>query len=195
MTAVQGADEDGFMSDAHPHLETPSAWVRRWAERIPAGGRVIDLACGSGRHARWLAARGHPVEAVDRDPALLAALRGVAGVTPRCADLEAGPWPYSGQHFAAIVVVNYLHRPLFPHILAAVADGGVLIYETFAEGNERFGRPRNPDFLLRHGELLDVTRCALRVLGYEDIEVQEPRPAMIQRICALNPLGAGSARP
>jgi SAM-dependent methyltransferase len=173
------------MSDAHAHLETPSAWVCRWAEWIPAGGRVLDLACGGGRHSRLLAARGHPVEAVDRDPASLAALRDVSLITPRCADLEGGPWPYPGQAFAAIVVVNYLHRPLFPHIVAAIAAGGVLIYETFAAGNERFGRPRNPDFLLRPGELLEVVRGSLRVLGYEDLEVHEPRPAMVQRICAV----------
>ena len=166
------------------HLESPSPWVCRWAEYIPSGGRVLDVACGRGRHARWLAARGHPVQAVDRDQALLADLADVPGVTTLCADLEARPWPYSGQTFAGIIVVNYLHRPLFPHLLAAMAPGGVLIYETFAEGNERFGRPSNPDFLLNHGELLEVVRGRLRVLGFEDIHVIHPRPAMVQRICA-----------
>lgn len=175
------------MNGSQPHrdVDTPSAWVCRWAECIPAGGRVLDLACGGGRHARWLAARGHPVEAVDHDAALLAKLAGVPGITARCADLEGGPWPYGGEQFAAIVVVHYLHRPLFPPLLAALAPGGVLIYETFAEGNERFGRPGNPAFLLRHGELLELVRGALRVLAYEDIQVSEPRPAMIQRICAV----------
>jgi len=175
------------MADAelHHHIDTPSAWVCRWAEYIPAGGRVLDVACGRGRHARWLARRGHAVEAVDRDPALLAELTGIAGVTTRCADLEGGPWPYGSERFAGVVVVNYLHRPLFSHLIAAVASGGVLIYETFAEGNERFGRPSNPDHLLRHGELLDVVRGSLRVLAYEDIAVSDPRPAMVQRICAI----------
>lgn len=169
----------------HHHSNEPSGWVCRWAEYIPAGGRVLDLACGRGRHARWLAERGHPVEAVDRDPALLADLAGVPGIAARCADLEGGPWPYAGERFGAIVVVNYLHRPLFPPLIAALAAGGVLIYETFAAGNERYGRPSNPDHLLRHGELLEVARGTLRVLGYEDIEVRDPRPAVIQRICAI----------
>ena len=167
------------------HIEKPSGWVCRWAEYIPSGGRVLDLACGRGRHARWLAARGHPVEAVDRDPALLAELAAIPGIVTRCADLESGAWPYAGQAFAAIVVVNYLHRPLFPHLLAALAPGGVLIYETFAAGNERYGRPANPDFLLRPGELLEMARGALRVLAYEDLFVADPKPAMIQRICAM----------
>jgi len=181
---------------AYHHLETPSAWVARWAEQIPAGGRVLDVACGGGRHARWLAHRGYLVEAVDRDPALLAELsaptpgtgrtqRPAPGILTRCADLEDGLWPYTGQLFAGIVVVNYLHRPLFAHLLAALSPGGVLIYETFAAGNERFGRPANPDFLLRPGELLEVVRGQLRVLGYEDVFSADPKPAMIQRICAI----------
>jgi SAM-dependent methyltransferase len=170
--------------DSHD-LATPSAWVAHWAERLPRGGRVLDVACGNGRHARYLAARGHPVEAVDRDPVLLAGLAQVPGVLTRCADLEGGPWPYPGERFAGIVVVNYLHRPLFPHLLAALAAQGVLIYETFAVGNERYGRPANPDFLLRPGELLDLARGKLRVMAYEDLHVTDPRPAMVQRIVAI----------
>src|SRR5450759_5899468 len=108
---------------AHLHFDTPSSWVCRWAEQIPAGGRVLDVAAGGGRHARWFAARGHPVEAVDRDAAALAGLAGIARRTVRCADLESGAWPYAGQSFAGIVVTNYLHRPLFPHLLAALAPG------------------------------------------------------------------------
>lgn len=168
-----------------PHdLQTPSAWVIRWSGLVPAGGRVLDLACGNGRHSRFFAARGHPVEAVDRDPAKLAALAGIPGISTRCADLEAREWPYPGDQFAGIVVANYLYRPLFPHLLAALATGGVLIYETFAAGNERYGRPSNPAFLLAPGELLDVVNGRLRVIAYEDLHVSEPRPAVVQRICA-----------
>ena len=165
--------------------QVPSAWVSRWADRVPAGGGVLDLACGGGRHARFFAALGHPVEAVDRDLGLPSRLAGVAGITARIADLENAPWPYEGARFAGIVVANYLHRPLFPRLVAALAPGGVLIYETFAAGNERYGRPTNPDFLLRAGELLEVVRGQLRVMAYEDVIVSEPKPAAVQRICAV----------
>ncbi len=171
-------------ADSHD-LATPSAWVARWADRVPAGGRVLDLACGAGRHACYFAARGHPVEAVDRDPAMLSRLDGVRGVSTRCSDLEGGPWPYEGERFAGIVATHYLHRPLFPHLLAALAPEGALIYETFAAGNERYGRPSNPAFLLKPGELLEVVRGRLRVVAYEDLIISEPKPAAIQRICAL----------
>lgn len=174
------------MSDPHD-LQSPSAWVTRWAGLVPAGGRVLDIACGSGRHARYFAGRGHPVEAVDRDPARLSPLSGTPGISVRNADLEGGSWPYEGQRFAGIVVVNYLHRPLFPQLLAALAPGGVLMYETFASGNERYGRPSNPAHLLKPGELLEMVRGRLRVIAYEDLEVSEPRPAAVQRICAFNP--------
>ncbi|MDH3286655.1 MAG: class I SAM-dependent methyltransferase [Betaproteobacteria bacterium] len=174
-----------MVTDPHD-LAAPSPWVERWADRIPAGGRVLDIACGRGRHARLFAARGHPVDAVDRDPAVLSWLSGAANVTARCADLEKGPWPFEGQRFAGVVVVHYLWRPLFSRLLAAVAPGGALIYETFAAGNERYGRPSNPDFLLRPGELLEVARGRLRVLAYEDLFVSDPKPAMVQRICAVD---------
>jgi SAM-dependent methyltransferase len=173
---------------ADPHdLDMPSTWVTRWADRVPAGGRVLDVACGGGRHARYFASRGHPVVAVDRDPVVLGRLAGVPGVTALCADLEQGDWPFPGEQFAGIVVTNYLHRPLFAHLLSALAPAAALIYETFAEGNERFGRPSNPAFLLTPGELLDVARGRLRVLAYEDLLVNDPRPAMVQRICAVSP--------
>jgi SAM-dependent methyltransferase len=171
---------------AHHELTAPSAWVVRWADWIPAGGRVLDVACGSGRHARFFAARGHPVEAVDRDPDAVARLAGLPGIVPRCADLEGGPWPYAGGTFAGIVVIHYLHRPLFRNLIEAMAPRGVLIYETFAAGNERHGRPSNPAFLLKPGELLEVVRGRLEVIAYEALEVTDPKPAVLQRICALN---------
>jgi SAM-dependent methyltransferase len=171
------------MPDPHHALDEPSAWVCRWAPLIPAGGRVLDLACGGGRHARWLAARGYTVDAVDRDPAV-AALAPIAGVTPLVADLEGGPWPYPGRRFDGIVVANYLHRPLLPLLVESVAPGGVLIYETFAAGNERYGRPSNPDYLLRPGELLEAVRGHLLVVAYKHLEVTEPRPAVVQHLCA-----------
>ena len=171
----------------HSHPDTPSKWVERWAPLIAPGGRVLDVASGSGRHARALAARGFEVDAIDRDAQALSALAGVPRVTARCADIENGPWPCARAAYAGVVVTNYLHRPLFPDLLAALAPGGVLIYETFAAGNERFGRPSNPAFLLKPGELLEVIRGRLRVVAYEDLEVEDPKPAMVQRICAIAP--------
>jgi SAM-dependent methyltransferase len=171
-----------------PHHESavPSQWVRRWASLIAPGGRVLDVACGGGRHARYLAQLGHPVDAVDRDAEALATLTGIEGVAIRAADLENGQWPYASVQFAGIVVANYLHRPLFPRLIDALAVGGVLIYETFAAGNERYGRPRNPDFLLQPGELLEVVRGQLKVIAYEDVFTELPKSAMVQRICAVN---------
>jgi SAM-dependent methyltransferase len=177
-------------SAQHHDFDLPSPWVCRFAPLIRRGGLALDLACGAGRHARYLAGLGYRVEAVDRDAGALRALATVAGVIPRNADLECGSWPYSGRQFDAIVVTHYLHRPLLPCLLAALADGGVLIYETFAAGNERYGRPRNPDFLLRRGELLEFARGRLQVVAYEDLHVEVPRPAMIQRLCAIK-LSAG----
>jgi len=166
-------------------LVTPSAWVERWARLIPEG-EVLDLACGRGRHARLLAALGHDVVAVDRDAEALAALAGVVRVTTRQADLEGGnPWPLPGRRFAGIVVTNYLYRPLFPDLLAALAPGGVLVYETFALGNERYGRPANPHFLLRAGELLDAFSAELTVVAFEQGYVSAPCPAVIQRLCGI----------
>jgi SAM-dependent methyltransferase len=160
-----------------------SPWVLRFASLIAAGAPVLDVACGSGRHVRWLAARGHAVHAVDRDAQALEPLRNIA--TIRVADLEAGGWPYGTQTFGAVIVTNYLWRPLLPQIAAAVAPGGVLIYETFALGNASVGKPGNPDFLLRPGELLDLVRPALRVVAYEDGYVDAPKPAFVQRLCAV----------
>jgi SAM-dependent methyltransferase len=146
---------------------------------------VLDLACGNGRHALLFARRGCLVDAVDRDRACGAALAGEARVRFLAADLEGGPWPYGERRFDAIVVTNYLHRPLFPRLVASLADGGMLIFETFAIGNERYGKPSNPDFLLRPRELLDALGAHLHVLAYEDGVVNAPRPARIQRLCGL----------
>ncbi len=162
----------------------PSAWVRRFAPLIPAGGRVLDLACGSGRHTRFLAGLGHSVVAVDRDEDALATLAGVPNVRTVCADLEGGPWPFMSEVFSGIVVTNYLWRPLMPLLMAAVDKGGVLIYETFMLGNEAFGKPSNPAFLLRKDELRFIVREHLDILAFEQGEVQQPRPMVVQRICA-----------
>ncbi len=172
-----------MIAAVHSHLDaTPSAWVRRWAAWIRPGGAVLDVACGTGRHARFLAQLGFEVDAVDRDAALFD--QPPPNVTLLQADLEAAPWPYDGRRFDAIVVTNYLHRPLLPTIVGSLERGGLLVYETFAAGNERFGKPSNPAFLLQPGELLDAVRGKLRVIAYEDLVVEEPRPAAIQRICA-----------
>ena len=167
-----------------PHAPgAASAWVERFAHLI-GPGTVLDLAAGNGRHARLLSGRGHHVVAVDRDVSSLRAL-GDPHVKVLETDLEAeSAWPLGTQRFAGVVVTNYLHRPLLPAIVAAVGPGGILIYETFAVGNERFGKPSNPAFLLQPGELIDAVRGRLRVVAYEDLEVAAPRPAMIQRIVA-----------
>lgn len=160
-------------------------WVVRFAALIRPGGPTLDLACGAGRHVRYLLALGHPVTAIDRDADALGALAALPGVETILADLEGDqPWPLGARRFAGIVVTNYLHRPLFSAILGALEPAGVLIYETFAAGNERFGRPRNPDHLLKPGELLEVVRGTCEVIAYEFLEVSLPRPAVVQRICA-----------
>ena len=167
--------------DSHFDLP-PSAWVRRWASLIRPGGAVLDVAAGSGRHARLLARLGFEVHAVDRDKSLFA--DPPANVALLEADLEGGPWPYKGRKFDAVVVTNYLHRPLFPALIDSLERGGVLIYETFALGNERFGKPSNPAFLLAPGELVEAVRGKLRVIAYEDLTVEQPKPAAIQRLVA-----------
>jgi SAM-dependent methyltransferase len=157
----------------------PSPWIVRFARLIRRGGRVLDLAAGSGRHARHLAGLGFAVTAVDRD---VSALRDFAG-TVLALDLEDGrPWALGGD-WDGIVVADYLHRPLLPAIADSLGPEGVVIYETFAAGNERFGKPSNPDFLLRPGELL-AAFPQLHVVAFEQGEVAAPRPAVIQRIAA-----------
>ena len=148
---------------------------------IAPRGSVLDVACGGGRHLRWLAAQGFAVTGVDRDAAALAPLAPFGRTV--VADLENGPWPLPGERFDAVVVANYLWRPLWPSLLACLAPGGVLIYETFARGNEAFGKPSNPAFLLRPGELLEAC-SALHVVAYEDGWLDAP-PRCIQRIAAV----------
>jgi SAM-dependent methyltransferase len=170
-------------SSSNPLATEPAAWLARFAARLPRGARVLDVACGHGRNARWLARRGCRVTAVDIDPACAASVA-IEGIEFVQADLEGGAWPFAGQLFDAVIVVHYLHRPLFPLIEAALEPGGLLVYETFGRGNERFGRPRNPDFLLRPRELLEAFG-GLRILAFEDGYVAEPWPAMFQRIAAV----------
>ena len=159
--------ENNPTGGAHQGPQEPSPWVLRFAGRVPEGGPVLDLACGGGRHSRLFLARRHAVTAIDRDISGIADLSGTPGLEALEADLENGsPFPLAGRRFAGVIVTNYLYRPLLPALVAAVAPGGVLIYETFARGNERFGRPRNPDHLTRPGELLEAARGKLRVVAY-----------------------------
>lgn len=165
----------------------PSSWVTRWAATVPQPGTALDLACGAGRHLRWLAARGHRVTGVDRDAAALASLGELGELL--LADIENGPWPLAGRQFDLVVVTNYLWRPLMPEILAAVAPGGLLIYETFAAGHERLGRPSRPEFLLQPGELWRLVQGPLQVLGYEDGRLDQP-PRRVQRVAAVRECGS-----
>ncbi|WP_296903646.1 bifunctional 2-polyprenyl-6-hydroxyphenol methylase/3-demethylubiquinol 3-O-methyltransferase UbiG [Polaromonas sp.] len=169
-------------------LELPSAWVQRWSGLVANSGVVLDVACGHGRHARWFYSRNHRLVAVDRS---LEAIESIAIPAHACeavvADIENGPWPFAGRQFAAVVVTNYLWRPLLPTLLDSLAPGGVLIYETFAQGNETVGKPSRPDFLLRPGELLALCR-GLRVVAFEDgFEAATPAQAarFVQRIAAV----------
>jgi len=166
--------------------------VERFAALVPAGGRVLDVACGGGRHARLFLRRGCSVTLVDRDVAGVADLSDEEGVEIVQADLEGGsPWPFGDRTFDGVVVTNYLWRPRLSHVVAAVACGGALLYETFAMGQERFGHPRNPDFLLRPGELLDAVVPRLRVVAFEDVSLSGPLPGtdpqVVQRIAAVRP--------
>lgn len=164
----------------------PSRWVCHWAHLVAAGGAVLDVASGAGRHARFFASLGHPVTALDRNAAALDAMSDEPLVTTLVADIEGAAWPLPDDaKFAAIVVTNYLYRPLFPQLLRSLAPGGVLVYETFAQGNESVGKPSNPAFLLAPGELLDVVRGHLRVVAFQDGFLAQPRPAYVQRICAI----------
>ncbi len=170
---------------SHRAVSGPSPWVERFAPLVPAGGTVLDLACGGGRHSRLFSDRGHPVLALDIDTSAVAEFAGAGRVEVIEADLESDGWPFGARRFAGIVVVNYLWRPLLPRLAAALDGGGTLIYETFAVGNERYGRPRNPDHLLQPGELLQAFAEPLCVVAYEHGVVDKPRPAVLQRIVAV----------
>lgn len=165
-----------------PHAELPvSPWVARWSHLVPANAGVLDVACGSGRHVRWFAQRGCHVTGIDRDAAALATLADIAQTI--VADIENTPWPLAGRRFDAVVVTNYLWRDLLPTLVASLNEGGVLIYETFATGNASVGKPSNPDFLLRSGELLQAA-SSLRVVAYEEGFLSGP-DRFVQRLVAV----------
>ncbi len=165
----------------------PSPWVVRFSGQVPAGGEVIDIACGSGRHGRLFLANGHPVTFVDVDTESLDDLGGRSDVAIIETDLETeGFWPFAGHAYAGVIVTNYLWRPILPKIIDLVAPGGLLIYETFAAGNEAFGKPSNPDYLLQPDELRDAVDGKLEVLDFEQVETKTPKPAVIQHIAARN---------
>ncbi len=170
---------------------SPSPWLLRWAHLIKPAGQVLDVACGSGRHLRWLAAQGFEVTGVDRNALALEGLRGLGTLVN--ADIESGPWPFAGQTFDAVLVTNYLWRPLLPSLLSSLADKGVFIYETFAVGNETVGKPSRPDFLLRPGELLQACND-LRVVAFEDGFLPQP-DRFIQRLAAVRESACVSAQP
>ncbi len=170
---------------------SPSGWVQRWAYLLPRGASVLDVACGTGRHVKWLAERGCRVTGVDRDAAAIEPLRGIAELV--VADIENGPWPLTGRHFDAVVVTNYLWRPLLPTLLGSLAEGGVLIYETFAEGNQSVGKPSNPNFLLQPGELLRAAE-GLEIVAYENGFLDTP-PRFVQRIAAVKARADVTPRP
>lgn len=185
------ADAKATIAAMTTDVNQPTRWVRQHAGRISAGARVLDLAAGRGRNTRYFLARGHPVTAVDIDVSGLADIADAPRLEIVAADLEGAPWPLGGRRFAGVVVTNYLWRPLLRSIVAAVDRGGVLIYDTFALGNARFGKPSNPDFLLRPNELLQAAGAALTVLAYRHGPVRTPRPAIRQMIVARRDSDAG----
>jgi len=177
------------MADGHVS-PAASRWVQRWAHLVPHGAAVLDVACGSGRHVRWFAQRGARVTGVDRDADAVAPLGAIAEIV--VADIEGGPWPFTDRRFDAVVVTNYLWRERLPDVLASVAPGGVLVYETFAAGNETVGKPSNPNFLLRPGELLQAV-AGWHVVAFEDgFEAAPDR--FVQRIVAVRPDASAAPR-
>ncbi|MGZ4975676.1 MAG: class I SAM-dependent methyltransferase [Methylobacter sp.] len=173
----------------HYLLEKPSFWIVKHAPLIPKAGRVLDLACGNGRHAIWLAEQGYQVEAIDRDAQVVSSMEGMDNINVFIVDLEAGDWPHSDRKYDGLIVSRYLYRPLLHTLPAMLNPGGVLIYETFMVGNERYGKPSNPDFLLQSDELLEVYSPVLKIIAFEQGEETMPRPAVMQRICAAKKAG------
>ena len=169
------------MTDSPHGGGTAALWLQRWSHLVAPGARVLDVACGSGRHLRWFAQRGCRVTGVDRDEAALALSRGIAETV--LADIESGPWPLAGRRFDAVVVTNYLWRELLPTLIDSVAEDGVLIYETFSAGNESVGKPSNPKFLLQPGELLRAAQ-GLRVVAFEEGFANDPE-RFVQRLVAV----------
>lgn len=179
-----------YAPTSHTTLDNASEWVRRWSHLVPEHGTVLDVACGFGRHLRWFLGRNHPVVGVDRASDAIASVALLGEMVQ--ADIETGPWPFMAseatdnsalRQFDAVVVCNYLWRPLLPRLIDSVAPGGVLIYETFAVGNETVGKPSRPDFLLGTGELLKAC-TALKVVAYEDVILENPA-RYVQRIAAV----------
>ncbi len=176
---------------SHPETLEPSPWVARFMPLVPQSGEILDLACGGGRHSRLALDSGYRAVAADRDVSGLEDLRDNTSLELIETDLEAAD-PFApggtlhGRTFSGIVVTNYLHRPILPRLMAALTDDGVLIYETFAAGNELYGHPRNPDYLLRPGELLEVARNGVQIVAYEHGLIHDPRDAVVQRLCAVN---------
>ena len=166
--------------------DSPADWVIEYSKLIPLGGQVLDVACGRGRNTRFLLEKGYSVVALDKDVEGLSDLKNHPDLEIIAADLEDGrPFPVLNRQFSGIVVTNYLYRPLFGDLVSALAGGGVLIYQTFMQGNEEFGRPRNPDFLLKENELKDEFGSTLDVIAFEQGYTEKPKPAMVQKICAL----------
>ena len=171
-----------------PYKSLPSKWVARFADKIEPKGTILDLACGRGRHTNFFLQRGHHVTATDIDISKLEYDKDTNQLKLVQTDLENLPWPFSQTSFSAIVVTNYLYRPLFPKIVTALKPHGLLIYETFAKGNEEYGHPKNPAYLLKPGELLSGSFSNLKILAYEDLVITKPNLAAVQRVCAINSL-------
>jgi SAM-dependent methyltransferase len=180
----------------HLRITSPSPWIVRYSSTIPPGGHVLDLACGGGRHSGHLLDQGYRVTAADKDTSTISErLEGRKNLTIITADLETGDDPFAnegslgGQKFNGIIAVNYLYRPLMMALINALKPGGVLLYETFARGNEVYSRPRNPDHLLRSGELLDLAAGRLQVLAYEHGLIEaDGLPCVRQRLIGVRDL-------